>query len=305
MSGFWSGWVIVLLVVNFGLVLFLFVWAQRVNIHAEPDGTSGHVWAHGVLREGIRDLPLWWVLISAAALIFGLIYLVRYPALGNYAGTLGWSSAQELQRATELNDAKLAARLAPTRALSFAQLAADPATATIGHRLYLDNCAACHGREALSNQAVGAPNLTDTEWVYGGDSATVMASILDGRSGVMPALGSVLGQEGVNEATAYVLSLSGVAAPADWVTKGEVRFEALCVACHNADGRGNPLLGAPDLTDATWLYGRDFASIAASIRDGRNGVMPGWRSRLSEDQLRMLAAWVLAQGNGQAMAAGG
>ena len=96
MSGFWSGWVIFLLLVNLGLVLFLFVWAQRVKIHAEPDGTSGHVWAHGVLREGIRNLPIWWVLISAAALVFGLIYLVRYPGLGNFQGTRGWTSADIL-----------------------------------------------------------------------------------------------------------------------------------------------------------------------------------------------------------------
>jgi cytochrome c oxidase cbb3-type subunit III len=304
MTGFWSGWVIVLLVLNLGLVLFLFVWAQRVKIHAEPDGTSGHVWAHGVLREGVRNLPLWWVVISAAALLFGLIYFVRYPGFGNFAGTLGWSSAQELQREIEINNAKLAARLETTRTLSFAQLAANPDTAAIGHRVYLDNCAACHGAEALGNQALGAPNLTDAEWLYGGDNIAVMTSILDGRNGVMPALGSVLGEEGVNEVAGYVLSLSGAEAPADWVTKGKARFDALCVACHGADARGNPALGAPNLTDATWLYGRDFSSIAATIRDGRNGVMPAWRSRVSEDQLRMVAAWVLAKGNGATAVAG-
>jgi cytochrome c oxidase cbb3-type subunit 3 len=299
MSGFWSGWVIFLLTLNFGLVVFLFVWAQRVPIHAEPDGTSGHVWAHGVLREGVRNLPLWWALISAAALLFGLIYFVRYPGFGNYRGTLGWTSAQEWKRDVERNEAKLAARLEQTRTLSFAQLAANPDTAAIGHRVYLDNCAACHGSEALGNQALGAPNLTDTEWLYGGDHETVMKSIADGRNGVMPALGSVLGQEGVNEVAGYVLSLSGAEAPADWVTKGKPRYEALCVACHGADARGNPAVGAPDLTDGIWLYGQDFARIAATIRDGRNGVMPGWRSRLSEDQLRMVAAWVLAKGPGE------
>ena len=217
-------------------MLFLFVWAQRVKIHAEPDGTSGHVWAHGVLREGVRNLPLWWALISAAALLFGLIYFVRYPGFGNFKGTLGWTSAEELQRDTEANNAKLEARLQPLRSLSFEQLAADPAAAAIGHRLYLDNCAACHGTDALGNQAVGAPNLTDAEWLYGGDSASVMTSILDGRNGVMPPLGDVLGQEGVNEVAGYVLSLSGTESPADWVAKGKARFDALCVACHGADG---------------------------------------------------------------------
>ena len=174
-------------------------------------------------------------------------------------------------------------------------MAADPAAAAIGHRLYLDNCAACHGADALGNQAVGAPDLTDAEWLYGGDSASVMTSIVDGRNGVMPPLGSVLGPQGVSEVAGYVLSLSGIKVPAEWVDKGKARFDALCVACHGADGHGNPALGAPNLTDATWLYGSDFARVAESIRDGRNGVMPAWRSRLSEDQLRMVAAWVLAK----------
>ena len=184
-------------------------------------------------------------------------------------------------------------------------MAADPAAAAIGHRLYLDNCAACHGADALGNQAVGAPNLTDAEWLYGGDSATVMTSILDGRNRSHAAARRACWvQEGVSEVTGYVLSLSGVRRPADWVAKGKARFDALCVACHGADGRGNPALGAPDLTDTTWLYGGDFARVAESIRNGRNGVMPGWRSRLSEDQLRMVAAWVLAKGNGASAAAG-
>src|SRR5688572_11564218 len=118
MSRFWSGWIIFLVVLNLAIVIFLFVWGQRVKIHAEPDGTSGHVWAHGVLREGVRNLPLWWALISAAALLFGLIYLIRYPAFGNFKGTLGWTSAEELQRDTEINNAKREAQLQPLRSLS-------------------------------------------------------------------------------------------------------------------------------------------------------------------------------------------
>lgn len=302
MSRFWSGWVIFLLVLNLGLVLFLFVWAQRVRIHAEPDGTSGHAWAHGVLREGVRNLPLWWVLISAAALLFGLIYFLRYPGFGNFEGMLGWTSAAQLQRDTESNDAKLEARLQPLRSLSFGELAGDPAAAAIGHRLYLDNCVACHGAKALGNQAVGAPNLTDAEWLYGGDSASVMTSIVEGRNGVMPALGGVLGPQGVSEVTGYVLSLSGIKVPPEWVEKGKASFDALCVACHGANAHGNSALGAPNLTDKTWLYGSDFAHVAASIRDGRNGVMPSWRSRMSEDQMRLVAAWVLAKGSSRSAA---
>jgi cytochrome c oxidase cbb3-type subunit III len=296
MSRFWSGWVIFLLVLNLGLALFLFVWAQIVRIPTEPDGTTGHVWAHGVLREGVRNLPIWWVVFSAGVLLVGLIYFALYPGFGGLPGALGWTSAEELQRDTAANNAKIEARMQPLRALNLNELAANSDATAIGHRLYLDNCAACHGAEARGNQALGAPNLTDAEWLYGGDEQTFMASILDGRNGVMPPWGPALGHEGVNEATAYVLSLSGINAPKDWIAPGKARYEAVCVACHGTDGRGNPAIGVPNLTDRTWIYGGEFARVAESIREGRNGVMPGWRSRLSEDQVRMIAAWVVAQG---------
>jgi cytochrome c oxidase cbb3-type subunit III len=295
MSRFWSIWIIVLLVLNLGLALFLFVLAQIVRIPTEPDGTTGHVWAHGVLREGVRKLPFWWVVYSVVALVVGLAYFVLYPGFGGFKGTLGWTSADEWKRDNAATEAKLEAVMQPLRGLSLEELAANPAATSIGHRLYLDNCGACHGTEALGNHVLGAPNLTDADWLYGGDTAAVMASIRDGRNGAMPPWGAALGNDGVNELASYVLSFSGVKAPVDWSAAGKARYEAMCVACHGPDGRGNPALGAPDLTDKTWLYGGAFRNIAESIRNGRNGVMPGWGQRLSEDQLRTIAAWVLAQ----------
>ena len=295
MTRFWAVWIIVLLTVNLGIMLFLFVWGQIVRIPTEPDGTTGHVWAHGVLREGVRNLPLWWALISVGVILFGLIYFIRYPALGNYKGTLNWTSQQQYQRDTEANNARLEARLGPLRGLSLEQLAARPEATTIGHRLYLDNCSACHGTEARGNQVIGAPDLTDVDWLYGGDDAAFMASILDGRNGIMPALGTTLGHQGVNEAAAYVLTFSGVTSPEGWAAAGKTRFETLCIACHGADGHGNPALGAPNLTDKSWLYGGEFERVAETIRDGRTGVMPGWRKRLTEDQAHMIAAWLIAQ----------
>jgi cytochrome c oxidase cbb3-type subunit 3 len=112
----------------------------------------------------------------------------------------------------------------------------------------------------------------------------------------------VLGNDGVNETASYVLSLSGVKAPEDWVAAGKARFETLCAACHGADGRGNPALGIPNLTDHVWLYGSDLESVYASIRNGRNGDMPAWRSRLNEDQIRAIGAWVYAQGKRASLA---
>ena len=294
MSDFWSTWVIVLLVLNVALALFLFIWAQRVKIPTEPDGTTGHVWAHGVLREGVRKLPFWWVIYSVIGLVGGIGYLIFYPGFGGFKGTLGWTSHGELQQQEAANAAQLDSTLAPLRAMSLSQLAENPTAISIGHRLYLDNCAACHGAMARGNEALGAPNLTDADSLYGTNPEAVMASVREGRGGVMPAWGPALGKDGVNEVAAHVLTFSGIKTPEEWSSKGKARYEAMCVACHGSDGRGVAGTGAPNLTDRTWQYGGQFNRVAESIRDGRNGVMPAWRTRLSEDQIRMVAAWVVA-----------
>jgi cytochrome c oxidase cbb3-type subunit 3 len=296
MSTFWARWIVILIALNLGITLWLFVWGQVMKIPTEPDGTTGHVWAHGVLRESVRKLPLWWVLVSIATFVAAAIWFVRYPGLGNFKGTLGWTSVEDLQHDTDANDTRLEALMQPFRTLTIEQLAADPKTAGSGRRLFLDNCAGCHGTDATGMQAIGAPNLTDAEWLYGGGSESILHSIRNGRQGVMPALGSVLGNQGVNEVASYVLSLSGVHAPADWVAAGKPRFEALCVACHGADGKGNTELGAPNLLDNLWLYGGNVENVSASIRDGRNGVMPAFAGRMSDAEIRMIATWVFAQG---------
>ena len=295
MSGFWSAWVIVLVVLNVALVLFLFVWGQIVKIPTEPDGTTGHVWAHGVLRESVRNLPWWWVVYSLIGVVGAIACLVLFPGFGGFKGTLGWTSVGQLERDTAANAQKLEATLAPLRGISLGQLAANSEATAIGHRLYLDNCAACHGDHALGNTAVGAPNLTDADSLHGADPNSVLASIRDGRIGTMPGWGAALGVDGVKQVAAYVLGFSGVATPEDWRTAGKARYETMCVACHGPDGKGNSALGAPDLTDKVWLYGGEFNRVAESIREGRTGVMPAWGQRLNEDELRVIAAWVLAQ----------
>jgi len=303
MNGFWSGWVIFFIVLNLGVALFLFFFSQRVEIPTKPDGTTGHAWAHGVLREGVRRLPLWWVVISAAALIVAIVYLVLYPALGGYGGLLGWTSAEEHARIA----AERAARLEPVLAsLGEREIDAIPAhdpAAVVGRRLFLDNCAACHGTDATGNTALGAPNLKDSAWLYGGDPDTVVTSILDGRHGTMPPWGAVLGDEGVVNVASYVRTLAGLPASAERAAAGKTQFETLCAACHGVDGKGMQALGAPDLTDDDWLYGSDLTSVIASIRDGRSGEMPAWRGRLGENEARAIAAWLYTQQREQQVAA--
>jgi cytochrome c oxidase cbb3-type subunit III len=293
MSGFWSGWVIFLAVLTIGISVSLFVGGMRVKLPTQADGTTGHDWDG--IREGVRNLPWWWIVYSAVGFLVALGYFVLYGGFGSSKGLLGWSSEEQLQRDVAANDAKLQAQIEPWRALTVEQLAGNAAAVSAGYRLYLDNCAACHGNTALGNQALGAPNLADADWQYGGSGEAIVASILDGRNGVMPPWDGVLGHTGVNEVAAYVLSLGGVKAPEDWIAAGKQRYETLCVSCHGPEGLGNPALGAPNVADRVWAYGGSFASVATSIRDGRSGVMPAWRSRLNDDQARLIAAWVVQQ----------
>jgi cytochrome c oxidase cbb3-type subunit 3 len=295
-TGFWSIWVLVLAGLTAGISLVLFFWAQRMSIPTVADGTTGHVWAHGTVREAVRPLPWWWVVISVGAFVFAVVYLFQYPAFGGVAGRLPWTSRGEHQSDNAANNVLLEARLASWRTSGVEQLAANPSAVSIGHRLYLDNCAACHGREGHGTHAVGAPDLTDSDWLYGGDGDTILKSILEGRNGMMPPQGPALGHNGTNAVASYVVSRSGTIAPPDQVAAGKVTFDTLCAACHGVDGRGNPALGAPNLFDNVWMYGGDIASVVATVRDGRSGVMPPWGGRLTNDEARLIAAWVVAQG---------
>ena len=292
MTDFWSTWVMLFVVVNLGITVFLFLWGLRVDIPTLPDGTSGHVWAHGVLREGIRRLPTWWVVLSAVSLVAGIGYLVLYPGFGKSAGTLGWTSGGELAERQKANRQLEASLLERVRGKPLEAIAADPAALRVGQVLFIENCAACHGRDARGNRMLGAPDLTDRDWLYGGDAKSILASIKDGRSGTMPALGKT-GQE-ARDLAHYVLSLSGRTHDSLRAQFGKPAFSA-CVACHGADGKGNPALGAPNLTDDVWLHGDDIENIVQTIQNGRNGVMPAFGNRLGEENVSLVAAWVYAR----------
>lgn len=295
MSTFWSVWVMFLVVLNLGITFFLFLWGPRVEIPTLRDGTTGHVWAHGVLREGVRKLPLWWLIVSFAMFIAGFTYLALYPGFGAFKGMLGWTSAGEVAHDRDANDAKLAPLMQRIHDSPVEKLASDPEVTRLGQRLFIDNCAACHGREARGNAALGAPDLTDSDWLYGGSGKTILASILDGRHGAMPAWSGTLSDSQITDVANYVKGLSG--GPHDDVKAfaGRAVFATTCAACHGADGKGNQALGAPNLTDTTWLYGGSLDTIEETIRNGRSGVMPSWRTRLGGDDARAVAAFVYAQ----------
>jgi cytochrome c oxidase cbb3-type subunit 3 len=279
-----------LVVLNMGITFFLYLWGPRAKIPTLPDGTSGHVWAHGVLREGVRKLPLWWVLFSGAMFVIGFIYLALFPGFGSFKGLLGWTSHGELAHNVAVNEAALAPLMERFKLYPVEQLASDPAALQMGKVLFEDNCAACHQRSAKGNVALGAPDLSDGDWLYGGSGSDITTSIHDGRSGVMPPWAS-LGADNVKNLAQYVLSLSGAPHDAAKAAAGQPLF-ATCAACHGAEGKGNPALGAPNLTDKVWLHGGSVADIEKSIGEGRQGHMPAWSPRLSDEQIRVVAAYV-------------
>ena len=294
MTDFWSTWVVVFVVVNLGITLFLFVWGLCVDIPTLPDGTSGHAWAHGVLREGVRRLPIWWVVLSTASLVAGIGYLALYPGFGAFAGTLGWTSGAELASLQAANRKLEAPLLERIRGKPVEAIAADPQALRVGRVLFIENCAACHGREARGNVALGAPDLTDRDSLYGGDCKSILASILEGRTGTMPPMGDGKTDQEVRDIANYVLSLSGRTHDDLRAYFGKPAFAA-CAACHGADGKGNPALGAPNLTDRVWLHGDSIEDIMEAIRNGRNGVMPALGSRLGVENASLVADWVYAQ----------
>ena len=292
MSTGWSLWVLVLMAVNLGITVFLFFWSMRVKIPVEKDGTSGHQWAHGVLREGVRPLPAWWFWMSIGTFIFAGLYFFRYPAVDLYQGQQQWTSDKALQEATEKNALLQKPMLERALDLEIAELAKDKQATAIGERLFIDNCAACHGNDALGIQAIGAPNLLDAATLYGNDDTSLLFSIREGRTGIMPGW-QHMGYGKIKNLAHYVRSLSGESHDAE-AAKVSAKHFAVCASCHGADGKGNQALGAPDLTDKDSSYGNSLEQIIESITYGRTGIMPGWKNRLSEAEIRLLTAWIKA-----------
>jgi len=291
-----SAFVIILTSLNIiGAAWLMLAMRRRRGGDAAPGAeTTGHVW-DGDLAEYNNPLPRWWLWLFFITVAFSIGYLVLYPGFGNFAGRLGWTSAGQhaaLQRDSEAQAQQIMARYAGK---SVTELRSDPEALKIGRNLFANNCAPCHGSDAHGN--VGFPNLTDQDWLYGGSPEQVETTISGGHAGVMIAWQDVLGSAGVENVVAYVLSLSGRTLPAGDTAAGEKLYVTDCIACHGADGKGNTLLGAPNLTDQTWLYGGSVDAIRTSISKGRQGHMPAQLARLGELRVRLLSAYVLSLGN--------
>jgi cytochrome c oxidase cbb3-type subunit 3 len=244
------------------------------------------------LREMNNPLPVWWVGLFVLTVLFGLGYLWLYPGLGSSKGSLGWSSQSEYDSEIAQTNAQLATLYARFDAMPVEELAFNEQGHAIGEHLFMNNCAQCHGSDGRGSK--GFPNLTDADWLYGGSPEKIKYSLIEGRMGQMPPMAAAVGSEkDVHNLAHYVMSLSG--SPHDSVKAGlgQTKF-VVCAACHGADGKGNQSLGAPNLTDKTWLHGGGEAAIVAMVQNGKVNQMPSQKDRLTPSQIHALTAYVWA-----------
>jgi len=303
MSHAWSWYIVVLVVVNIiGCVWLLWWTAKRRPGDPKPEDTS-HVW-DGDLTEYNKPLPKWWINLFYLTIVFAIGYLIWYPGMGSFAGVSEWSSAREHDTERALNNARLEATFSAYAGKALPELAADANALELGRSIFANTCAACHG--AAATGAPGYPNLTDTVWNWGGEPERILETVLDGRDGVMPPLATVLegigGELAVDQVIAYVRVLRSpdpqVALRNDYLAaRGEKLYQGLCIACHEANGKGNQLLGAPDLTQRNTLYPNTTESIRKTVVEGRHGVMPAHRELLGETRSRLVAAYVWSLSN--------
>ncbi|MFO1427791.1 MAG: cytochrome-c oxidase, cbb3-type subunit III [Steroidobacteraceae bacterium] len=289
-----STFVAVATVVYIAASLWILVWMRKRRGETEKTGdTTGHTW-DGDLREFNNPLPRWWLWLFVLSIIFSVAYLVLYPGFGNAKGSLGWTQEKQWAAMQAEQEKKSQAMLAQFSGKSIAELSTDGRALAVGRNLFANNCAACHGSDGRG--ATGFPNLTDADWKWGGAPEAIETSIRDGRNGVMTPWGEVLGAKGVDDVVAYVLTLSGRTSPTGDAAAGRTQFETVCAACHGVDGKGNPALGAPNLTDNIWLYGGSVETIKHTVEKGRQGMMPAHGDRLGEARIRLLSAYVLSLG---------
>ena len=287
-SSFWDFYVTIITLVSIAACAVLLNSMSRRRVAADPDKT-GHVWDED-LQEYNNPLPRWWIWLFYITIVFSLAYLYFYPGLGARTGAWEWTSTGEYRQEMANSERELAPMYQQFASTSVETLAADPAAQALGQRLFLNHCAQCHASDGGGSK--GFPNLSDKDWLYGGEPDMIKTSILNGRNGVMPPFGSALGQEGVRDTAHYVRSLSGLTADSIRIARGKSLYSNTCAACHGADGRGNPALGAPNLTDKTWLYGSAEPVVMETISRGRNNVMPAHGDFLGEDRVHVLAAYV-------------
>ncbi len=293
-NDFWPFLVTAVTLLGIVACLLLLWFSGKAKAMTTLDNTTGHVW-DGDLREMNNPLPRWWVWLFIITVVFSLVYLALYPGLGSFAGTLKWSSTGQHAAEMKKGEEEIAPLYARFAAMKTEDIAEDAQAMAIGERLFMNNCAQCHGSDARGSK--GFPNLTDGDWMHGGAPENIAETLSAGRSGNMPPLGAALGTaDDVKNVAQYVLSLSGSPHDSLKAALGKGKF-GVCAACHGNDGKGNHAVGAPNLTDDIWLHGYGEAAIIAMINNGKVNQMPAQSDKFSEPQLKVLSSYVWGLSN--------
>ncbi|MDN5842046.1 MAG: cytochrome-c oxidase, cbb3-type subunit III [Alcaligenaceae bacterium] len=294
-SGFWSIYIAVISLGGIAWCIYL-LFSQRAWLKKDVEivENTGHVW-DGDLTELNNPVPRWWTVMYLGLCIVALGYLVLYPGLGSYEGQLGFTAGKQLQQQQQAFNERIKPVYERFQAMPIPDIAADQEAREIGQRLFLNNCAQCHGSDAKGGRTF--PNLTDTDWLWGGEPEQIMQTITKGRHGMMPPWKAAIKPAQASDIAQYVRSLSGLAHDPLRIVPGKRGFDTFCVACHGAEGKGNTALGAPNLSDDIWLYGSSAATIIETILEGRDNRMPGQEHILTPEQIRLLTAWVWGQSN--------
>ena len=288
-SNFWSIFVAAITLVSIVACLFLLWFSGKARAMTASDNTTGHIW-DGDLREMNNPLPRWWVWLFVLTVLFSLVYLVLYPGLGSFAGSLAWSSTGQHAAEMQKGEREVAPLYARFASMKTDALARDPQAMAIGERLFMNNCSQCHASDGRGSK--GFPDLTDSDWIHGGTPEKILETLVQGRIGNMLPMAAAVGTpDDVKNVAHYVLSLSGSPSDSVRAALGKAKFAA-CGACHGADGKGNAALGAPNLTDNIWLHGYGENAIVAIINNGRVNQMPAQAEKLGAAQLQVLSAYV-------------
>jgi cytochrome c oxidase cbb3-type subunit 3 len=295
-SSFWSVYVAGISIISIALCVFILWFTHNIHATTVEDGTTGHYW-DGNLCEMNNPLPRWWVWMFIGTIIFGIGYLIIYPGLGSYQGALSekWTQYSQYEKEVAQGNAEVAPLYAKFAAMKVEDVARDPQAQAIGERLFMNNCAQCHGSDA--NGSKSFPSLADKDWLHGGEPDTIKETITKGRMGNMPPMAAAVGSaDDVKNVAHYVLSLSNSQHDAARAAQGKEKF-AVCAGCHGPDGKGMTAVGAPNLTDNIWLHGSGEAAIVAMVNNGKQNQMPAQEERLTKDQIHVLASYIWSLSN--------
>jgi cytochrome c oxidase cbb3-type subunit 3 len=287
---------------------------DKDKVNEEGYGTTGHSWDG--IEEWNNPLPRWWVWTFYVTIIWAIIYTILYPAwpMVTHAtpGILGYSTRAQVQEEIDQMNAANAPLNLELEEIDLAALPEMPELASYavdkGSAVFRANCSQCHGSGAAGVQAAGYPSLLDDDWLWGATMEEIAYTIRhgirndqdpDAHWSQMPAFGELLEAEEIDQVVNHVLAISGQEHDAALAEAGSVIFLEQCSACHMEDGTGDRFQGAPNLTDAIWLYGGDPETLRETVIYSRFGIMPAWGMRLSEAEVRAAAAYVHQLGGGE------